>query len=165
MKIIFLDVDGVLNCSSTKEQLDAFIFVEDKKIELLKQLVECTGAKIVLSSTWRHGWSDLEHGLETRDAQHFIALREKLREYEIELFDYTPITNGAMDRRGEEIRLWMEKHPEGTIEAMVVLDDLNGVYIRPYAKYLVRTSFAKGLEPKHVELAVKVLNKTESQTS
>ena len=158
MKLIFLDVDGVLNCSSTKARLDTFIFVEEKKIELLKQLVDRTDAKIVLSSTWRHGWADLENGLDSRDARHFIALRDKLREYEIELFDYTAITNGAMDRRGEEIGLWLEKHSEIMIDGMVILDDLNGMYVRPYAKHLVRTSFMKGLEEKHVELAMKILN-------
>ena len=53
MKIIFLDVDGVLNCATTKERVRDLLFVEDRKVQLLKELVDETGATIILSSTWR----------------------------------------------------------------------------------------------------------------
>ncbi|MFR1854625.1 MAG: HAD domain-containing protein, partial [Beduini sp.] len=56
MKIIILDIDGVLNCEYCKIKIDGVHFVMDEKIILLKQLVDRTGAKIVLSSTWRYGW-------------------------------------------------------------------------------------------------------------
>lgn len=159
MKLIALDIDGVLNASFTKERLDGFIFVSDCKIELLKQLVDRTGAKVLLTSTWRHGWADLDAGLDTRDAKHFVALRDKLLEFGIELMDYTPITNGAMNHRGEEIDMWMKSWEGEPIESMVLLDDLNGCYLRPYSSRLVRMSFTKGLLQKHVDLAVKMLNK------
>ena len=73
MKIIFLDIDGVLNCKYTKEEIFFFPFVSPKKIELLKQLIERTGAKVVLSSTWRHGWADIEAGInDSTDAKCFL---------------------------------------------------------------------------------------------
>jgi hypothetical protein len=56
MKVIFLDIDGVLNTTSTTEMFEEYTFVEDEKVQLLKQLVTRTGAKIVLSSSWRYGW-------------------------------------------------------------------------------------------------------------
>ena len=56
MKVIFLDIDGVLNSLDCKEKIEGYLFVEDKKIALLKELIDATGAKIVLSSTWRRGW-------------------------------------------------------------------------------------------------------------
>lgn len=50
-KVIFLDVDGVLThedyLNGVEEDLDR------EKITFLKQIVEETDAKIVLSSTWR----------------------------------------------------------------------------------------------------------------
>ena len=53
MKVIFLDVDGVLN--SEKDLLEAKGKSElfDRPLILLKELVESTKAKIVVSSTWR----------------------------------------------------------------------------------------------------------------
>ena len=56
MKIICLDIDGVVNGLDTKERINGIIGVEQSKIELIKQIVDATGAKIVLSSTWRIDW-------------------------------------------------------------------------------------------------------------
>ena len=59
MKVVFLDVDGVLNCKNTKEVIwrdngkQGFHGVEDGKTELLAEIVKTTDAVIVLSSTWR----------------------------------------------------------------------------------------------------------------
>ena len=48
MKVLFLDVDGVLNrCGKSAQGL------EEDKVALLKQIVAATGCRIVLSSTWR----------------------------------------------------------------------------------------------------------------
>ena len=56
MKIIFLDVDGVLNCKSSKSRCGGFLGIDDSKVKLLKEIIDITGAKIVLSSSWRYGW-------------------------------------------------------------------------------------------------------------
>lgn len=159
MKLICLDIDGVLNTWYTKEELDGYIFVDDSKIELLKQLIDRTGACVLLTSTWRQGWADLDAGLNTMEADHFIALRDKLREFGIEFLDYTPITDERMKRRGEEIDMWMKNWKGESIESIVLLDDLSGYYLRPYSGRLVQTSGAKGLLQKHVNSAIKMLNK------
>lgn len=68
MKIIFLDIDGVLNCESAYRagecQYVEWIWEDGRKDhyqrfcvrskELLNKLIDETGAKIVISSTWRH---------------------------------------------------------------------------------------------------------------
>jgi len=68
MKIIFLDIDGVLNCESAYRngecQYQEWIWEDGRKDhyqrfcvrskELLNKLIDETGAKIVISSTWRH---------------------------------------------------------------------------------------------------------------
>ena len=55
MKVIFLDIDGVLNCGTTTELTKTGDrFVENKFIERLKKIVDETGAKVVLSSDWRY---------------------------------------------------------------------------------------------------------------
>ncbi len=162
MKIIFLDVDGVLNCEYCKVKIDGYNFVMDDKIDLLKQLVDCTGAEIVLSSTWRFGWfymdsSGAKDSFQQREIRHFIALRDKLQEFELELLDRTPVS--VEDDRGKEIDEWLRKWEGEPVESFVILDDLNGKYLRPHAGRLVRTSITKGLLQKHVELAVKILEK------
>lgn len=60
MKVIFLDVDGVLNSDQyfdkTKnldiQGIEADIDI--KKIELLKKAINETRARVVLSSSWRY---------------------------------------------------------------------------------------------------------------
>jgi hypothetical protein len=60
MKIIFLDIDGVLNCEDAYK--NGFCRKNDEygqdfyppSSNLLNQLIEETGAKVVVSSTWRH---------------------------------------------------------------------------------------------------------------
>lgn len=164
MKVIFLDIDGVLNCTHCKMKIDGFNFVMDEKIELLKQLVDRTGAKIVLSSTWRFGWAYMEasgekDAFQQREIRHFLALQEKLREFGLELMDYTLVINEDMNHRGEEIDQWLREWKGEPVESFVILDDLNGKYLRPYSDRLVRTPIRKGLEQRHVDLAVKILGK------
>jgi hypothetical protein len=53
MKIIFLDIDGVLNCDTTPNPRKFPYIVDKKLLARLKKLLERTGAKVVLSSSWR----------------------------------------------------------------------------------------------------------------
>ena len=54
MKVIFLDIDGVLNCKKTPNPRK-FPYVVDKRLLVrFKRLLEKTRAKVVLSSTWRY---------------------------------------------------------------------------------------------------------------
>ena len=46
MKVIFLDIDGVLNYNGSS-------FLSEDKIILLRNILRRTGAKLVLSSSWR----------------------------------------------------------------------------------------------------------------
>lgn len=53
MKVIFLDVDGVLSCDRTPNPRK-FPYVVDKGLlKLFNGLLLRSGAKVVLSSTWR----------------------------------------------------------------------------------------------------------------
>lgn len=69
MKIIFLDIDGVMNCENAYRigecQYQEWVWEDGRKDhyqrfcswskQYLNQLIRETGAKIVISSTWRHG--------------------------------------------------------------------------------------------------------------
>lgn len=105
LKVIFLDVDGVLNCYKTVEKFGVFRGIEQSKVELVRRLVKETGAKIVVSSTWR----------KTQD--HHCELLRQLN-LGRDVIGATPVTNFS---RHEEIKLWLSKHPE--VKGVVVLDD------------------------------------------
>jgi hypothetical protein len=53
MKVLFLDIDGVLNCSKTPNPRKLPYVIDKKLLARLERLVERTGAKVVLSSSWR----------------------------------------------------------------------------------------------------------------
>ncbi len=53
MKVIFLDIDGVLNCERTRNPRKLPYVVDRTLLARLKTLLKRTGAKVVLSSTWR----------------------------------------------------------------------------------------------------------------
>src|SRR5262245_20949878 len=54
MKVIFLDIDGVLNCARTHNPRRLPYVIDPRLKKHLDGLLERTGAKIVLTSTWRH---------------------------------------------------------------------------------------------------------------
>jgi Swiss Army Knife RNA repair-like protein len=53
MKVLFLDIDGVLNCSTTRNPRHFPYVVDQRLLARLQKLLDRTGAKVVLSSTWR----------------------------------------------------------------------------------------------------------------
>lgn len=158
MKLIFLDVDGVLNRVSTSERFEGCIFVEEQKVPYLKELVDVTGAQIVLTSTWRRGWYCLENGMDqtasdTEDIRFFKALQNKLREYGIELLGYTD----DFGPRGKEIEKWLSEWNGEAVESFVILDDMEARELQPYADRLIQTYFYEGLTLEHVHKAIGML--------
>ena len=63
MKVIFLDVDGVLN---SKQDDYSIKLRTDSHLNFLRMIVKSTGAKIVLSSSWRIGFTPASKNLLTR---------------------------------------------------------------------------------------------------
>lgn len=132
------------------------MFVEDRKIKILKEIIDRTDAKVVLSSTWRIGWKHLDMGLnDTWAINDFIELRDKLLEHGIELYDKTPIFDKFMRRRGEEIQAWLDYHKG--VDGYVIIDDLSGKWLRPCSSHLLQTSEMKGLELKHIKVAERIM--------
>lgn len=140
MKIIFLDVDGVLNFKNSSSK------VEDEKANLLRKIVEETGAQIVLSSDWRYWWNT--------DDKDFAMLKRKLAEHGMDIISKTPTTKHGY--RGAEIHQWLSEWQGEEIEKFVILDDQNDM--KPHMDRLVRTDFNCGLTEKDVKIAVKLLN-------
>lgn len=59
IKVIFLDVDGVLNSrNTTRRTAGGYTFIGSRQVSRLRHIVRQTGAKVVLSSDWRYDRDD-----------------------------------------------------------------------------------------------------------
>ena len=146
MKVIFLDIDGVLNSDEYFDKIEGLNIegiekqIDVEKIKLLKRAVEETGSNVVLSSSWRY----------TRNAQY---LKQLLLQYGI-LADSTPFMK---NKRGEEIKGWLEEHKD--TEDFVILDDEIFRDFNELISHLVKTDFYNGgLTEQHKTLALKLMN-------
>ena len=153
MKVIFLDIDGVLNYNGCRDVVGGVYFVNDDKIKLLKQIIDRTDAKVVLYSTWRFGWFYKDKDANSIQAEDFIRLENKLKEYDITFLSRTPVSEERY--RGTEVDMWLKNWGGEPVEAFVILDDENDM--KPYMKHLVQTSWETGLCQKDVDKAVKIL--------
>jgi len=136
VKIIFLDIDGVLNTWNPND----FNLHKDK-IELLNQLIDKTNAKVVLSSDWRKK-SSLEQ----------INNKLKLNGFKHNLFDQTPV----LESRKNEIILYLFMLKENP-ESIVILDDIPADDFGDLLPYVVNTHSMVGLTQKNCELAELIL--------
>ena len=105
MKVIFLDIDGVMNRKELLKQ--SFDSIGEDHLNLLKFVVKTTDAQIVLSSTWR-----LIKKSKTK-------VESELNRFGLSLFDSTP--NLDSDLRWKEIKSWLDQHPE--VDDFVIIDD------------------------------------------
>lgn len=94
MKVIFLDVDGVLNCRTTYAR-DGFFGIDAYMSLLVNRICERTDAQIVISSSWRLDKGSLKQ-IEEKVFPKFI--------------DITPDRRG-LTSRGTEIKTWLDEHP------------------------------------------------------
>lgn len=146
-RILFLDVDGVLNhLACWTEMKMGATPVDPECVARLDRIVEATGAMIVLSSSWR-GPGGLEEVLEEAGAlkhRHPTDWR-------------TPRLHGEDYRgRGSEIADWLSRHPEVSIYAIV---DDDSDMLPEQKKFFVQTDFhTGGLRDEHVERLIGILS-------
>jgi hypothetical protein len=105
MKVIFLDIDGVLNCKRTPNPRGFPYIVDAQLLSRYLDLLAKTGAETVLLSTWRHDPVGM------LAAHHFGAPVDHV------------IPDMQHHARGEETSTWLKAHPE--VSRYIVLDDEN----------------------------------------
>lgn len=153
MKVIFLDVDGVINNEKTTAMINGWTFVDDYLIKIVRHIINKTHAKVVLSSTWREGWDGQVFGME------FEALKEKCEYFGVHFFDKTDWTD--MGHRDREICDWLDMWSGEPIESYVVLDDAPGCFFgadNSILEHLVQTDPRVGITLEDAEKAIAILN-------
>jgi len=130
MKIIFLDIDGVLNCTQTPNPRKFPYVIDARLLRRLKRLLEQSKAKAVLSSSWRVDPTGL------LAAKHFG----------VPFIDVCP--DMPSERRCVEMRAWLIEHPE-VVSYAVIDDEDDGVddmpLFQPCRKTGLTPEIAKGV--------------------
>lgn len=172
MKVIFLDIDGVLNTAQTFKDIEdevqkngvRRIEIDLKRVGFLKEIVEQTGAVLVLSSSWRT-FGEMENGKYVPHNKKMAFLIELLAAYGLFIYDITPVSPDGI--RQNEIESWMKNKD---IESFIVIDDDSFDLQKFLHKELIKTSltgndemitdmrFCTGLCACHVKEAIKKLS-------
>jgi hypothetical protein len=131
VKVLFLDIDGVLNSHRTAVAFGAFPYCavkhrdrfDEVAIRLISGLCKRADVSVVLSSSWRadRNWSRIGPALG------------------LPIVDRTPSLAGP---RGEEIAAWLAEHPE--VENYAIVDDDNDMLPEQVDRF-VRTNHFDGL--------------------
>ena len=185
MKIIFLDIDGVLNCELWYKQRFNLLDRQDVTgnyplyefapflMDRLNQIIEATKAKVVISSTWRIGRTSQE----LQDILNAVNFKG-------EIIDTTPhfYAQGKQDDkkinysvpRGCEIDWWLTNKAnfqrinwskkiqedylnKSNIENYIILDDDSDM-LYSQKEHFIKTDVYHGLTQDNVNQAIKVLN-------
>jgi hypothetical protein len=142
MKVIFLDVDGVLNDWDTPA-LSKYLWYKESCMKQLQLLVKNTGAKIVVSSTWKYS------------EELMTKLKNVLEKYGLSVYDVTP----DLSDKPPEIRAYLEVHPE--VENYVILDD-DDFFHEFYTKQVRTLGYLRmGLDEQYRLAAESILNDSE----
>lgn len=165
MKVIFLDVDGVLNSFPTINEDNS---LEGDLIIRLEKIVKATNAKIILSSSWRLStialrelmdtllWYDLSISGCTQDGVSMKYFENTPFENVVPTKRYTNSKNYTYDR-GAEIAKWLLEH-DSAVEKFIIIDDEDIDIKNWFSAEVVKTNFSTGLTKEDAAKAIKLLS-------
>lgn len=152
MKVIFLDIDGVMNYrdemtdKAVKRGGFSHLFFDTpskRPIKALNKIIEETDAKVVISSTWRLNYPSV------REFWRMLWLCG----FNGEVIGFTPCLSGKY--RGHEIAQWL-KNTDRNVEQFVIIDDDSDMAHLIHRLY--KTDNKKGLTKKDVKPIINMLN-------
>jgi len=165
MKVLFLDIDGVLNTKYWYTQMDrntpkdkyGYAF-DPNSVANLKRIVEDTGAEIVISSSWKcMGLSQMEDMWRDRNLPGRIigitpnsVSDEMLLNADIDSIELFHI-------RGEEIKEWLMKHAK-RVSSYAIIDDMDNM-LPEQQSHFVQTNPEVGITEGDADTIITILNK------
>ena len=159
-RILFLDIDGVLNSSQHMGLRSECALCEDlcwfdpKAVARLNTITDRTKAKIVVSSSWRVGRTvnDLREILEGHGVTGAVigaTPKTFMTRDDTEL-----LGKSTWSVRGEEIAWWLKSVPTSVRSFAIVDDDSD---MADVAHRHVKTTWTNGLLDEHVERLISLL--------
>lgn len=148
--VLFLDIDGVLNnmewAMEMSETQGVDIFAKNMfnpdALMLLKEIIDRTNARIVISSSWRKIPSLMN------------AIHNQLNSIGLSVYDVTPYTGGT---RGDDIAQWLMNHISEVTNYAILDDDSDmGAFIH----HLSQTTFQKGLTRSEADFCIDIIENT-----
>ena len=160
-KFIFLDIDGVLNDDETYEKAPyGGTGIDDHHLYQLKQLIDNTQAKVVLSTDWRFNspeFRDQFPNWKTAPLD-WVYMMNKFDKFEIPIVD---ITKDRCLLRGNEIRMWLWRQIPPY--SFVILDDLPIKEFPGLLPHLIHTNPEVGLTWDNIWAAQDILKIIEKE--
>lgn len=166
MKIIFLDIDGVLNSNQwySSDRNPGNIGgvegdIDPDCVDRILRICNETGAKIVISSDWKMSWpgakirlenAGFPKGLIIDKTPDLIMRMLSIQDYMLD-DDEEVVYNNS---RGHEIDGWLEEHPECT--NFVIIDDRTD-FTEDQMPHFVHTDWNVGITDENVEIAIMTL--------
>ncbi len=170
MKVVFLDVDGVLNAGCRvvpgTKGFELQDWVIPKAIEHLNRITDRTGAKLVISSTWRIGKTVKELREMFAGVGVKAEILGKTEKGPCSWHRDAGFPECYQAHRGYEIQDWLRNYKQicdlglsaygrDPVESFVILDDDSDM--DPHRDKHVHTDLYRGLTRRKVEEAIRVL--------
>lgn len=160
--IIFLDIDGVLNSTASRNFARDCMKVPiphtdlpaPALVENLNLILDSTDARIVISSSWRIIYSIIA----LADIFYLCGVRPQ------KIIDKTPDTKRGYDGRYLEIQLWI-KHNHKKMKNFVVIDDCDDALLPNRPGTFIKTDFEIGLTREQAHQACEILNGKSNSSS
>lgn len=160
LKVIFLDIDGVLNHENWYHE-SRFIRKKDegnidpKSVALINEIIIACDAKIIISSSWKSDWH------ETCNLLYKSGLIEDSIIGNTPFYEYTIQDKGLRNAitRGNEILSSINEHD---ILYYVIIDD-NSDMLLSQKDHFIKINEFTGITQKDVKTAISILNKKEEE--
>lgn len=164
-KVIFLDIDGVLNTEQHRRQChDKGIAYSDENgdtfdpdaVASLTKIIDQTGADIVISSSWKFwGLSRMRQMWEDRKLPGKIIgiTPDTVSDEMLLTANLDEMENFAL--RGSEIKEWLSLHGK-KVSHYTIIDDVDS-FLPEQRPYYVEVSPIKGITEEDAERVIKIL--------
>lgn len=162
MNYIFLDIDGVMNnqedwlnkAKNNTEQFENHRMFCDDAWSLLALVCSVTEAQIILSSSWRSGFTQVDNKVIIREDLN-CSLTSRLMDY-FERYDIplVGLTTKQYFQRGKQIMDYVNNHFTANDNWVVLDDEVYDMELIPQDK-MIKTKWLTGLLPEHCEKIIK----------